>query len=79
MDVHLVVHRRPDASLTENLANLRAAPERLLGVKRHVTFVLARFDFASMVATTPHWPWVTEREAKARRVRNLIEDNPASG
>jgi len=35
--------------------------------------------FARMVATTPHPPWVTEEPIKARRPRNLLEDNPASG
>ena len=80
MGVHVIVHRRPDVSLKSAVAKIRPAPKKRPRVEqRRVTLAPARVAFASMVVTTPHRPWVSESEVKARRVRSLMEDNPASG
>ena len=80
MGVPVIVHRRPDVSLKSALAKMRPRRQRSRASRqRRVTFGAARVAFASMVVTTPHRPWVSESEVKARRVRSLMEDNPASG
>jgi hypothetical protein len=48
-------------------------------MQRRVTFLRARVALWSVVVPTPSGPWLTETELKARRARNLLEDNPASG
>ncbi len=80
MRSHVLVHRRPDVSLKSRLASLRVASAKKLRLEeKRVTFVRAQVVFASVVMMTPQKPWVTEGEIRARRSRNLMEDNPASG
>jgi hypothetical protein len=72
MGAHAIVHWRPDVSLKAHVENLRLASTTKwrLTVKR----------VASMRApAAAQRPWMTETEAKARRVRNLMNDNPSSG
>ncbi len=79
MGVHVIVHRRPDG-LKAALAKLRRAyAGRSRAAERRVTMVRVRVAFRSMVVTTPHRPWLSESEVRARRARTLLEDNPASG
>ena len=71
-----VVHRRPAA----HVANLRlASVDKWRLEDKRAALVGMRIAFARAVATTPHLPWVTEEAIEARRPRNLLEDNPASG
>ena len=80
MGSHVLVHRRPGVSLKPKLAGLRRASTSKLRVEeKRQTFVRARVAFASIVVTTPHRPWVSESEVRARRARSLMEDNPTSG
>jgi hypothetical protein len=87
MGVHFIVHRH-DAWLKARVAHGRAnehADGRLAPVKtrrlkeRRVAFVWTRVAFARIITTTPHWPWVSEHDLKARRSRHLLQDNPTSG
>ena len=73
MSGHVIVHRRPDAALKAHVANLRLAAAKRWRIER------TRVEFTKFVMTTPHRPWVTEDELKARRPRHLLEDNPCSG
>lgn len=72
MSSHAFVHRAPDVSLKSRVADLHLAATRKwsLTVKR-VT--------AMRMPAAPQRPWMTETEAKARRSRTLMNDNPASG
>ena len=72
MSSHALLHRGPDLSLKMRVADLRLAATRKwsLTVER-VT--------AMRMPTAPQRPWTTETEAKARRVRTLMNDNPTSG
>ena len=71
MSTHAILHGRPDVSLKARVAHLHLAEKWSLTVKR-VTAV-------RMSAAASQRPWMTETEVKARRVRNLMNDNPASG
>ncbi len=74
------VHRRSVASLrTELTSRLGARNEEWRLNQKRVARVRMRAAFVKMVATTMHPPWVTEEAVTARRPRNLLEDNPASG
>ena len=73
MSGRAVVHGEPAASLEAQVASWRLASVEILRLEE------MRVAFAGMVATTPYPPWVTEEAVKARRPRNLLEDNPASG
>ena len=80
MRARVIVHRRRDVSLKSALAKTRDAPTNRLRVEqKRETSVRARVVFARFVITTPHRPWVSESELKARRARTLMEDNPAAG
>ena len=80
MSGRAVVHRQPAVTLKAQVASWRlASGERSRLDEKRVALVRTRVAFARMVATTPHPPWVTEEAVKARRPRNLLEDNPASG
>jgi hypothetical protein len=71
-----VVHRCPLAQI----GNLRlASVDKWRLEDKRVALVRMRIAFARIVATPPHPPRVTEEAIKARRPRNLLEDNPASG
>lgn len=73
MSSHAIVHGQPDVSLKERLAHMRlASTKRWSLTVRRVTGV-------TIPAAAPQRPWMTETEAKARRVRHLMNDNPASG
>ncbi len=71
MSTHANLHGRPDVSLKARVAHLHLAEKWSLTVRR-VTAV-------RMSAAASQRPWMTESEVKARRVRNLMNDNPASG
>ena len=73
MSGHVIVHRRPDAALKAHVANLSLAAAKIWKIER------TRVELMKFVMTTPHRPWVTENELKARRPRHLLEDNPCSG
>ena len=81
MSGHVVVHRQLGVLLKAEVASRRrlASVEIWRLEETRVALVRMRVEYARMVATTPHSPWVTEEAAKARRPRNLLEDNPASG
>ena len=73
------VHRQLGVLLEAQVASLRlASVNKRRREDKRVALIRMRVAFARMVATTPHPPWVTEA-VKARRPRNLMEDNPASG
>ena len=75
-----LIVRRPDHSPKARLANLRQTSRRQLRAKeKRLSFKRVRVVFRSMVVMTPHEPWVSDSELKARRARNLMEDNPTSG
>jgi len=66
--------------LKAQVANLRLASVNKWRLEeKRVALIRMRVAVARMVATTPHPPWVTEGAVKARRPRDLMEDNPASG
>jgi len=74
------VHRRPDGWLSAKVTSLRRESARGSQVEeKRSTLMWARVAIAGMVVTTPHPPWASESELKARRERSLMEDNPASG
>jgi hypothetical protein len=73
MSGHVIVHRPPDVALKAQLTNLRVAAVKRWRIER------TRVELTKFVMTTPHRPWVTEDELKARRPRHLLEDNPCSG
>ena len=73
MSGHVIVHRPPDAALKAHLKNLCVAAAKRWRIER------TRVELTKFVITTPHRPWVTEDELKARRPRHLLEDNPCSG
>ncbi len=73
MSSHAIVHGRPDLSLKERVAHLRLASTKTWSLTvRRVTGV-------RIPAAAAQRPWMTETEAKARRGRHLMNDNPASG
>jgi len=78
MSGHVIVHRRPDAALKAHVADLRLAAAKRWRIER-TRVELTKFVMTKFVMTTPHRPWVTEHELKARRPRHLLEDNPCSG
>lgn len=80
MSGRAVVHREPAASLEAQVASWGLASVEIWCLEEtRVARAGMRVAFARMVATTRHPPWVTEESVKARRPRNLLEDNPASG
>ena len=80
MGAHVIAHGRPEAPPKSAFAERqRAAAKGPLLMQRRVTFLRARVALWSVVVPTPSGPWLTETELKARRARNLLEDNPASG
>ncbi len=84
MGGHVIVHRRPDASLKTHIANVRLAAAKKWRIEWRIeetrgAVVRTRLALVSLVTTTPHPPWVPEEVVKARRPRSLIEDNPTSG
>ena len=80
MSGRVVVHRQLGVSLKEQVASWRLASVEIWRLEEtRVALVRMRVAFARMVATTPHPPWMPEDAVKARRPRNLLEDNPASG
>ena len=80
MSSHVVVHRRLAVSLKAQVASWPLALVKIWRLEvKGVALVKTRVAFARMVATRPHPRWVTEEAVKARRPRDLLEDNPASG
>jgi len=76
----VVVHRRLAVSLKAQVASWRLASVEMWRLEeKRVALVRTRVAFARMVATKQHSPWVAEEAVKARRLRHLLEDNPASG
>ncbi len=73
MSTHAIFLGRPDVLLKARVANLHLAEKWSLTVER-VTAVRMR-----MPAAAAQRPWMTETEVKAKRVRNLMNDNPTSG
>jgi hypothetical protein len=73
MSRHAFVHRAPDASLKARVAGLHLAATR----KWSLTVERVTAMRTSTAATQR--PWMTDTEAKARRVRTLMNDNPTSG
>jgi hypothetical protein len=73
MGAHVIVHRRPDASLKARETILRRASEMKWRVAESSVAIV------SLLAKVRKQRWVTEEAAKSCSHRNLLEDNPTSG
>ncbi len=73
MSGHTVVHQRPNAALKAHIANAHVAAVQKLraAVKREA--------ISHLLFEGRQRPWMHEDAARARKRRNLIDDNPASG
>jgi len=80
MSGRVIVLRQPAVSPKAQVVGWRLASMEIWRLQETcAALVRMRVAFARMVATTPHPPWMPEDAVKARRPRNLLEDNPASG
>ena len=73
MGSHLLVHGRPGLLLKARIAHLH------LPTTKTWSLAVRRVAVMRMPDAAPPRPWMSETEVKARRVRNLMNDNPASG
>jgi hypothetical protein len=73
MGSHLLGHGRPDLLLKARIAHLH------LPTTKAWSLTVGRVTVMRMPDTAPPRPWMSDTEVKARSVRNLMNDNPASG